>query len=247
MDAHEFYVSTLGNDCWSGRLPEPNADLSDGPFATLAGARDALRILKATDSWPGPVTVWIRGGRYPLREPLLFTPADSAPVTYAAYTGETPVIDGGRRITGWRAERVNGANANGANAWVADVPTGIQFRQLFVNGRRASRSRLPKVAPGTDGRDAFFRMAGVPNVHFGDTLGTTDLFDGCDRFVAQPGDVRPWRNLQDAEVVVVHYWIEERMPVASFDEASGTVVSRRHSMFALKDDFVPPLCQVLRG
>ena len=37
-------------------------------------------------------------------------------MTYAAYTGETPVLSGGRRIGGWKPTRVNGRAA-----WFADV------------------------------------------------------------------------------------------------------------------------------
>ena len=35
----DFYVATNGRDDWSGRVAEPNADLTDGPFATLTAAR----------------------------------------------------------------------------------------------------------------------------------------------------------------------------------------------------------------
>ena len=101
----DFYVSTEGNDSWSGRLDEPNADKTDGPFATLAGARDALRKLKQAGQLAGPITVLVRGGRYLLTEPVVFTPEDSWPTTYAAYPGEEPILDGGRRIEGWRMEK----------------------------------------------------------------------------------------------------------------------------------------------
>ena len=37
--AGPFYVATNGNDAWSGRLDSPNADKTDGPFATLALVR----------------------------------------------------------------------------------------------------------------------------------------------------------------------------------------------------------------
>ena len=43
-----FYVATDGSDSWSGRLPAPNADRSDGPFATLEKARDAIRRMERT-------------------------------------------------------------------------------------------------------------------------------------------------------------------------------------------------------
>ena len=41
--AADFYVATDGNDAWSGTLASPNAEKSDGPFATLQRARDAVR------------------------------------------------------------------------------------------------------------------------------------------------------------------------------------------------------------
>ena len=42
-----FYVATTGCDEWSGQLDVPNADGSDGPFATLRRARNEIRELKA--------------------------------------------------------------------------------------------------------------------------------------------------------------------------------------------------------
>ena len=45
--AEPFYVATNGNDAWSGKLAAPNAESSDGPFATLQRARDAIRAVKA--------------------------------------------------------------------------------------------------------------------------------------------------------------------------------------------------------
>ncbi|MCX7885722.1 MAG: hypothetical protein N3B01_00490, partial [Verrucomicrobiae bacterium] len=90
--AETFYVASNGNDCWSGRLASPNHRRTDGPFATLARAQEAVRALKAGGELKGPVTVRIRGGVYRLSKPLVFTPADSGsercPVVYAAAPGE---------------------------------------------------------------------------------------------------------------------------------------------------------------
>ncbi|MGN1273734.1 MAG: hypothetical protein ACI4UF_04025, partial [Thermoguttaceae bacterium] len=36
----DFFISLSGNDSWSGKLSAPNADRTDGPFATLEKARD---------------------------------------------------------------------------------------------------------------------------------------------------------------------------------------------------------------
>lgn len=228
---HDLYISPEGNDRWSGRLPLPNAERSDGPFATLTRARDAVRELKSNAELPPAMTVWLRGGVYSLTAPVVFEPADSAPVTYAAYPGEQPIFSGGARIAGWQIEQLDGRAV-----WVTDVRRLRYFRQLFVNGERRHRARLPKVnitAPRNGANETFLRMADVP----GSSLDAA-LFDnsGANAFVAAKGDIQRWRNLTDVEVVALHYWIEERMPIASFDEASGLVTSTRHSMFSLKDD-----------
>ncbi|HUW16726.1 MAG TPA: right-handed parallel beta-helix repeat-containing protein, partial [Actinomycetes bacterium] len=97
-----FYVSNAGNDAWSGTVDAPNAGATDGPFASLARARDAIRELKAAGPLPGPVTVLIRGGRYFIEQPLTLGPEDSGteqcPVAWAACPGETPELIGGRQI-----------------------------------------------------------------------------------------------------------------------------------------------------
>ena len=51
-----LYVATDGNDAWSGTLKAPNAIGTDGPFATLARVRDAIRALKAKGARSAPVT-----------------------------------------------------------------------------------------------------------------------------------------------------------------------------------------------
>jgi len=59
-----FHVNPLGNDTWSGTLPVSIPDRTDGPKASLAGARDAVRALKAKGPLTGTVRVKIAGGLY---------------------------------------------------------------------------------------------------------------------------------------------------------------------------------------
>jgi len=218
----DLYVSAKGNDGWSGRQAAPNAEGTDGPFATITRARDAVRRLKQAAKLPASITVWLRGGRYFLSEPLLFGPEDSAPVTYAAYPGEEPILDGGTRIEGWRAETVGGVSM-----WVADVPEVAEgkwyFRQLFVNGERRERPRLPK--------KGLYRVADFPG-----STRPGRIFAGSDTFQCAPGHIRNWKNLTDVEVVAFHWWIEERMPILSFDERTNTVKSSRRTRMELRDD-----------
>src|SRR5688500_8456925 len=93
--AADYFVAPNGNDAWSGTLAAPNAAKTDGPFATPAKARDAVRLLRKHAA-AKPVTVLLRGGRYELSEPLAFTPDDSgtkaAPLVFAAYPDEMPVL-----------------------------------------------------------------------------------------------------------------------------------------------------------
>ncbi len=105
--AATWFVSPAGNDQWSGRLPEPNAGRTDGPFASLVRARDAVRQQKrAGQVAPTGVVVEVRGGRYELSQPLALTADDggtaTAPVVWRARPGEMVVLSGSRRVTDWR-------------------------------------------------------------------------------------------------------------------------------------------------
>ena len=77
-----------GNDAWSGKLERPNPAGTDGPLATLAGARNAVRRLKAQGPLNEAVHVNVAAGTYPLAETLVFEPQDSgtaqAPIVYQA-------------------------------------------------------------------------------------------------------------------------------------------------------------------
>ncbi|MFC1462556.1 hypothetical protein ACFLQU_03015, partial [Verrucomicrobiota bacterium] len=139
----DLYVAVNGNDQWTGRLVRRNASKTDGPLATLSGALRKLSVLRNRGELDGPVTVTMGGGRYEIAKPIVLTPADSWPLTIKARPGEKPVISGGRRISGWRKKKLNGVDV-----WQADIPEvrdgNWYFKELFVNGKRASRPRLPR-------------------------------------------------------------------------------------------------------
>ena len=101
----DFFVAVNGSDQWSGQLAQPNRARTDGPFATLARARDAVRALKQVRD-KKEILVLIRGGVYRLEETVVFSLEDSAPaggtITYAAYGDETPIFTSAVPIVGWR-------------------------------------------------------------------------------------------------------------------------------------------------
>lgn len=91
----EYYVAPQGKDSWAGTQQRP--------FATLDGARNAIRALKKRGKLPqGGVTVWVRDGIYPLSSTFALTAEDSgtpeARITYRAFPGEQARIIGGQRI-----------------------------------------------------------------------------------------------------------------------------------------------------
>lgn len=147
VDPAIFYVSTDGNDSWSGAYPIAVDELDDGPFATIERARDAIRELKTGGGLPGPMTVMIRGGIYELGQTLRFAAEDSgteaAPITYRSFPGEQATLSGGRTITGW--EDV------GDGLYEADLSdqnlSGAFFHQLFYGDQRQILARHPNVDP----------------------------------------------------------------------------------------------------
>ncbi len=106
---------------------------------SIATVKSAVAALAMTES----VTVWVRGGTYWMDETLQFGPADSGKsgnkVIWRAYTGEMPVWSGGIQITNWTLHDA------AKNIWSASVPAGVHFRNVWVNGSAAIRSRLTHV------------------------------------------------------------------------------------------------------
>jgi len=135
----ELYVAPppTGNDAAAGTIT--------APLATLAAARDKADQLKANNT---PVTVYLRGGTYYLDTTVTFGPTNSgsatAPIVYAAYGSEKPVISGGIKVTSaWTASPAN------ANIMVTTVAQNLKVDQLFLNGKRQVLARYPNFSATT--------------------------------------------------------------------------------------------------
>jgi len=196
-----FFVSKDGNDAWSGKLAVPNAEKTDGPFATITKAKDIIRGMKAKQPLSAPVTVMVRGGTYYLDDTIVFDQRDSGtkdcPITYMAYPDEKPVISGGRKITGpWKTHSgeimVCSLDEAKEGKWY--------FRQLFANGKRQTRARMPD--------DGYYQIE--------------EALDGTS-FRFKEGHFEKWSNLSDVEVVVFHSWNESRLLISELDVEERTV------------------------
>jgi len=101
-----FYVATNGNDAWTGTRPAPNRAGTDGPFATLERARDAIRNLKQANRLPARgAVVELRGGTYYRTQTFVLEKQDSGtergPIVYRRYRNETVRLVGGKRLAGF--------------------------------------------------------------------------------------------------------------------------------------------------
>jgi hypothetical protein len=218
-----FHVAPGGSD--------RNPGTRDRPFATPARAREAVRELKRRHggALKSPVTVQLRGGTFPLAEPLVLTAEDSGtkehPVTWSAAPGERPVLSGGRRLTGWKPTAVQGKPL-----WTTSVPEvkagRWRFHQLWVNGQRRVRARHPN--------KGFLRIAALPEVKK-----DTPWNKGQDRFRFAPGDLRAYANLPDVDVVALHLWVGVRLAVAAVDEKERLVTFAKRSSRRLTDGNEP--------
>ena len=140
------HVSPTGNDRAAGT--------AERPVRTLPRAQELVRAANAGND----VTVLLADGTYDLAAPLDFRAADGGQgayrVEWRAADGAHPVLSGGQAVTGFRlhdAER---------RIWVADVPKGLDTRQLWVNDQLAERPWIEITA-----RDVAFSATGFDIVN----------------------------------------------------------------------------------
>ena len=196
----EIYVSTDGDDSWSGGSPSPG-DPGDGPFATLGRAKEEVRALVA-DGLKTDVVVWIRGGVYYLPNGLVINPKDSGSkshsIVYSAYPGEEVSIVGGVEVSGWQ-EYDDGV-------WWASIPDGTKPTQLFEEGWRLELARSPD--------HGYFEMEGP--AYGRDT----------EAFVYKRGDIDPagW-DIAGGRVFLWpgHDWYSAEKEIISIDAETRTI------------------------
>ncbi|MBN2294105.1 MAG: right-handed parallel beta-helix repeat-containing protein [Pirellulales bacterium] len=134
-------------------------------------------------------------------------------VVYKAAAGATPVISGGKVITGWKAD--------GKGRWKA--PCGEHFRQLYVNGRRAVRARSPE-ATGKSTRWFDLGIVPIPGMEYFDENGylTTDTA------------MADWRNPGDIELCYYVGWCHTRCKVDSIvRDGSHAIIRMVQPQFTL--------------
>jgi hypothetical protein len=225
-EGFELYVAPSGGD--------QNPGTASLPLASLSGARDRLRTLRAAGSVPaGAVTVWLRAGNYDQPATLAFDASDSgtalSPVVYAAYPGEEAHLTGAATLNpAWFAvvtsaspvwNRLDASaqgqvyqvdlKSHGITNWGSLQPRGFGLRapaplELFVNGQSMTLARWPNV---------------------GDALARTNATTSSTQFTYTGSRPARWTQATDAWMhgFWSQDWADFHVPVASVNPAASTV------------------------
>ncbi|HOJ34194.1 MAG TPA: right-handed parallel beta-helix repeat-containing protein [Candidatus Hydrogenedentes bacterium] len=239
-----LYVSPEGNDSWSGSKPEPTPDKSDGPFATIERARDAIREMKQSQSLPqGGITVFIRKGDYYRTQPFELTYLDSGardcPITYRAYPGERVRFLGGKRITNFSPVSDSAVLERFQTNTRSNIVQ-ANLMEMGITDFGSLRRRGFGIAPQPDALGLFFDGAPMTRARWpnGDWARIASVPDGEQGAFRYDGD-RPslWRNTED---IWVHGywtwdWADSREKVATIDTSTRTICTQPpHGVYGYK-------------
>ena len=122
-----YYVSPSGS----------GTDCSSAAPCSITQAQTVVRA--AVGAMQSDIVVELADGAYPLAATLTFTATDSGAnghtVTWQAAAGAHPVLSGGKQITGWAV------SDTGKDIWKATAPSAFATRQIYVDGKIATRAR----------------------------------------------------------------------------------------------------------
>ena len=214
-----LYVDPLqGNDAYSRSQLQGDSYA----LATIDRAKTIARELKSLQPHR-PIDIILRGGNHFLSQSVKFTAEDSgslnAPITYKSHPQEQAIISGGKLITGWHQEIVNGLKL-----WSVKLPENEdnwQFQHLWVNGQKRSRSRYPS--------------QGYLKISRSHSKKGQEWTEGNSLLEYHPGDL-PDTNVKafnGAELVVMTRWVESRIPITKIDPVKRLLHFGKTSVFKL--------------
>jgi len=182
-----IYVSPSGNDSGPGTEAKP--------LRTLFAARSLVRRIDG--DMKSNITVYLAPGTYRLGRTLQLGPEDSGTngfdVEWTSVPGGKTMISGAQRVRGWTK------TSGPSGIWQAKVPSGLDTRQLYVNGQRATLASGP-----------------VP-VHLTET---------ATGYRASSAAMARWRNPSDIEFVYtaqLGLMVEPICPIGSIDGSTITM------------------------
>ena len=186
----------ISGKTWADFTPDTFHVFPQG-FATIQEGIDT-----ASSTNTDGTIIYLEKGTYFLTEPIRIKQLKQ-PLVLVCNDPLGATISGGRKISGF-TEIEEGLVA----ADIPDVKEGKwDFRDLYVNDRRATRARTPN--------SGFFRIEKSGE-------------DRRTNFIYNEGDLKKWKDLENVELVFIHDWSITRCPVKEINESERrlTVPSR---------------------
>ena len=206
---HDLFMSPAGDDGAPGT--------EAAPLRTMAEAVSRLKKLRAE----GPVTVWMRGGRYPVRAAVVIDSSVRGNIAFRAYPGEAPVLDASRAIYGFEETELNGSAV-----WVADVGAllaEMDFHTVYDTNGPLTNARAPK--DGQYFRARFATLADAETIHFTPTGAIANTLRFKAFYVDEDMriDLNLLHNKNDILIRMLHLWTDESSYLGAFDAADGRI------------------------
>ncbi len=208
MQQHQIFISPLGDDCATGTI--------QAPVKTLQKAKEIVRTIPK-----GNITVFLRGGIYPVNETVVFNLADGGNdekiVTYTAYEDETPCFWSGAVISQW--EKVEEE--------ICDLPE-CAVGKIYKAPFPKSASKILTLFSDSDCLTRCHSEMTLPtkNIEYerADSLNVVNEKDRplLRRVDFPKGLIKQRDNMQDVELRFMPVpWTMNLLPIASVDEENG--------------------------
>ncbi len=200
--------------------PDYQTKKGENPI-TLHSIPDAMKEvarLRATHQAAEHITVFCKGGVYPLIRTMIFSPEDSLGVTFAACPGEKPIFDGGVKLTNWSK-----CQLNGKTVFCAEVPDYAVFEgrieNLYVNGKPAVIASYPK-----------FPFGKPLEIEKECVVDADSFHNGSEAFYFKKGDFDfNWYNRNGIEALILQLWTDSHLPIRSIDKKTRCVRFAKYS------------------
>lgn len=129
ISGREIFVSPIGSDNGSGT--------EESPYATFSRALVDVKEFAGTET----ITVWFNDGTYYLQKTIeigsAYSGTEAHPVIFSALPGAQVTVKGSKYMDNlsWTVHK--------DGIYKTQIPTGVSFDQLFINGERQVRARFP--------------------------------------------------------------------------------------------------------
>jgi hypothetical protein len=184
------------------------------PFQTITKARDVVRTVNS--NMTGDIYVYLRGGDYRITSPITLEVKDSGAgkyrIYYQGYPGETPVINGAQKVTGW--------TVSSGGVYKATLDRKTKLRNLYTNDARANMTSKTVSCKGSTGTYAV--TSGQAAWAWAGGSG----FDGVTYSTSDVPDITT--NKDDLEIVNQTTWNENVVCVRDVVSTSGNARSHEN-------------------